>query len=183
MGKVFEGIAPDLAKWLERQPVYFVATAPTDPAAHLNCSPKGLDSFRVLGEREVAYVDYVGSGIETSAHLRDNGRIVLMFCAFEGPPKIVRLHGRGRTVEPSDPDYGGLIEAFSPGDGVRSVVHVEVTRASDSCGFGVPLMTYESDRTQLPAWADRKGPDGLDAYKRDRNRRSIDGLPGLASVE
>lgn len=183
MSTSIDGIDEKLAEWLERQPVYFVATAPSDDGGHLNCSPKGLDSFRVLGDREVAYLDYVGSGVETAAHLRENGRIVLMFCAFDGPPKIVRLHGTGRIVEPADPGFGSLLETFSPLAGVRGIVHVEVSRVSDSCGFGVPLMSYEGDRTQLHAWAERKGADGLAAYKREKNRRSIDGLPGLASVE
>src|SRR3984885_2839292 len=140
MSKQRDNINDDLAAWLREQHLFFVATAPLSADGHVNCSPKGGDSFRVLGPLEVAYQDYTGSGAETAAHLRENGRIVLMFCAFEGPPKIVRLHGRGRAVMPGDPEFAATRRAFGkPRDlGLRAIIVVEVDRVSDSCGFSVP---------------------------------------------
>jgi len=178
MGKVFPELDEPLRAWIAAQHVFFVATAPSGAEGHVNCSPKGLDAFRVLGPKTVAYVDYVGSGAETVAHVRQNGRIVVMFCAFEGAPRIVRLHGRGTIVEPSDAEFEALLAHFDPGPGLRSIVRIHVTRISDSCGFGVPLLRFEDDRPQLAAWAVRK-QDGLASYQRDKNRSSIDGLPGL----
>jgi hypothetical protein len=184
MGKVFDRISPKLAEWLLAQPMFFVATAPTDPDGHINVSPKGLDgTFAVLDEHRVAYLDLTGSGIETVAHLRDNGRIVVMFCAFSGPPRIVRLHGRGRFLLGDDAGYGAAVAAFpSPAPpGERSVIEVEVTRISDSCGFGVPLMDLVGQRPTLPQWAARKEPAEMADYHATRNRASIDGLPGLSA--
>jgi hypothetical protein len=182
MGQIYARLDDSLRDFVERQHVFFVATAPSGSDGHVNCSPKGLGTLRVLGPTTVAYLDYVGSGAETIAHLRENGRIVLMFCAFEGPPKIVRLHGRGEVVEPEDPVFAALIGRFHPGFGVRSIIHVEVERIADSCGYGVPRLRYEGDRTQLPAWADRKGETGLLDYQRTKNAASIDGLPALRWV-
>ena len=180
MGRVYEGIDDRLAGYLAGQHVFFVATAPRDDDGHLNLSPKGLDgSFAVLDPRTVAYLDLTGSGVETIAHLRENGRIVVMFCAFEGPPRIVRLHGRGEAVLPDDLRFPGLVAAFPPRPGVRSVVVVDVERVSDSCGFGVPLLRFEGERSQLEEWAERKGPAGIDRYQAEKNARSIDDLPGL----
>lgn len=180
MGKALAHIDESLAKTLLEQHVFFVATAPLDADAHLNLSPKGLDSFRVLGPQRVAYLDLVGSGVETIAHLKENGRIVLMFCAFQGAPTVIRLHGRGRVVEPSAAEFDELIGKFPAYDSTRAIIVIEVTRVSTSCGFGVPLLKYEGDRSQLAAWAAKKGPDGLKQYKQEKNRRSIDGLAGLA---
>lgn len=180
MGRVHDGIDTTLAEFLERQPVFFVATAPIGPDGHLNLSPKGLDgSFRVLDASTVAYLDLTGSGIETVAHLRENGRIVVMFCAFEGPPRIVRLHGRGRVVAVGDDGFDDLAARFPARPGTRSVIVVDVERVADSCGFGVPRMSFEGDRPELERWARRKGDDGLAAYRADKNAASIDGLPGL----
>ncbi len=178
MGQLHPEIDAALAEWLRRQRVFFVATAPLAGDGHVNLSPRGLDSFRVLGPREVAWVDLTGSGIETIAHLHENGRIALLFCAFEGPPKIVRLHGRGHVLEPSDPRFAELRGDFPELLGVRALVRVELTRISDSCGFGVPRMAFEAERTQLRDWAERKGPAGLREYRAQHNR-SVDGLPGL----
>jgi hypothetical protein len=178
MGKVFEAIDEKLSAWLGAQHVFFVATAPRD-GGHVNLSPKGLDSFAVVGPRQVAYLDVVGSGAETIAHLRENGRITLMFCAFEGPPRIVRLHGRGEALEPGDPDFDSLAARFPRYPSVRSVIHVELTRIADSCGYGVPLLRYEGERSQIAAWADKKGPEGLRIYQLEKNRESLDGLPAL----
>jgi hypothetical protein len=187
MGKIFDGIDEALIDWLERQHVFFVATAPRN-GGHVNCSPKGGDSFRVLGQRRVAYLDLTGSGIETIAHLKDNGRIVLMFCAFEGPPKIVRLHGTGRVVQRDEEGFEELLARYLPLDDLdlvsaRSVVVIDLDRISDSCGFGVPLMHYEGERSQMEAWTEnrlRKHGDGaLIAYRIEKNLASIDGLTGL----
>lgn len=182
MGKVSDVIDERLADFIRRQHVFFVGTAPTDPDGHLNISPKGLDTFRILGPRSVAYLDLTGSGIETVAHLRDNGRITLMFCAFEGRPLVVRLYGRGRVVEPGDGEWDGLIAQFPEYPGVRSVVVVDVERVADSCGFAVPLYEFKGERSQLIAYAENKGPEGMEAYRAAKNRRSIDGLAGLRSA-
>jgi hypothetical protein len=179
VGKVFDGIDDTLAAWLAAQHVFFVATAPRSDAGHVNLSPKGLDSFAVLAPRRVAYLDLVGSGAETIAHLRENGRITFLFCAFEGPPRIVRLHGRGDVIEPGDPDWEALAARFPAYPSARSIIRVELVRVADSCGYGVPLYRYEAERTQLGAWAERKGAEGLRAYQVERNRESLDGLPAL----
>lgn len=179
MGKQFDGIDDALSAWIRAQHLFFVASAPLAASGHVNLSPKGLDSLAVLGPREVAYLDRVGSGAETIAHVRENGRITLMFCAFEGPPRIVRLQGRGFAVEPGDAEYERLAADFPAREGVRSVVRVALTRISDSCGYGVPLMRYESERSQLDAWVERKGAEGLRKYQLDNNLLSIDGLPAL----
>ncbi|SRR6266508_5541212 len=182
MAKVYDGIDDRLRELLLAQPVFFVATAPSGSGGHVNCSPKGGSGcFAVLDEHRVAYLDYTGSGAETIAHLRDNGRIVVMFCAFDGPPKIVRLHGRGTCVTPDDPRFAELERAFAvePGSGLRSIIDVEVERVSDSCGFQVPLMAYTGDRTLLADWAGRKDQAELAEYRATRNAASIDGLPAL----
>jgi hypothetical protein len=180
MGKVYEHLDETVAAFIERQHVFFVGTAPDDPAGHLNVSPKGLDTFRILGPSTVAYLDLTGSGIETVAHLRQNGRITIMFCAFDGRPLVVRLYGRGRVVGPSDGDWDGLVALFPEYPGVRSVVVVDVERVADSCGFAVPLYEYRGERSQLIDYAERKGPEGLAEYRAQKNRRSIDGLEGLS---
>ena len=182
MAKRFDGVTGELRAFIEAQHLFFVATAPSGAQGRVNLSPKGLDSLRVLDERTVAYLDFVGSGVETIAHLRENGRIALMFCAFAGPPNIVRLHGRGEAVEPPDARFAALSKRFAPAPGARAVIVVRVERASDSCGYGVPLFSYEGERTQLAAWAAKKGADGLTRYQHDKNARSIDGLPGLRWV-
>ncbi len=180
MGKVYESIEGRIASFIEAQHMFFVATAPIAESGLVNLSPKGLDTFAILGPREVAYLDFHGSGIETVAHLRENGRIVLMFCAFEGNPNIVRLHGRGVALEPGEPGFDELRDRF-PADHrhVRSLIRVSVDRISDSCGFAVPRYRYEGDRDQLTKWAERKGEDGVREYAAEMNRKSLDGLPGL----
>ncbi len=182
MGKVYEALEGRLREFILAQPVFFVGTAPTGTDGHVNVSPKGVSgSFAVLDERTVAYLDYGGSGIETVAHLRDNGRIVLMFCAFDGPPKIVRLHGRGEPVLLDDPRFGDLAACFPgvPFVGARAIIVVAVTRISDSCGYAVPLMRYEAGRTLLAESSARKGPERLAMDRAAKNGVSIDGLPGL----
>lgn len=149
----------------------------------MNLSPKGLDSLRVLDERTVAYADLVGSGIETVAHLKENGRIVLMFCAFEGAPKIVRLHGRGEVLEPDDAEFESLRPLFPDYAGLRTIIRIHCTRISDSCGFGVPLYEFQGHRDQLTSWAKKQGPENIAQYQRKKNARSIEGLPGLRFPE
>ena len=180
MGKLHAAIDDDLRAWIGAQRMFFVATAPSGDGGHVNCSPKGGDPLVVLGPHEVAWLDRVGSGVETIAHLRQNGRICVMLCAFEGAPRIVRLHGRGEMLPRGSAGFAALLPRFSgPLLGVRGIVRVAVSRIGDSCGFGVPLYRYEGERDQLPAWAEKKGEAGLDAYVREKNARSLDGLPGL----
>jgi hypothetical protein len=182
MGKVYERLDDKLIEFIGRQHVFFVGTAPDSPDGHLNVSPKGLDTFRILRPDSVAYLDLTGSGIETVAHLRQNGRITILFCAFEGRPLILRLHGRGRVVEPGEPDWDGLIAGFPEFPGVRSIIVVDVERIADSCGFAVPLYEYKGERSQLIAYADKKGPEGMEEYRSQKNRASIDGIAGLRSA-
>ena len=177
MGRLYDVIDDTTRQWLAKQPVFFVATAPNDPDGHVNLSPKGAaGAFRVLGPTRVAYVDLVGSGVETAAHLRENGRIVLMFCAFAGPPKIVRLHGRARVL----PLTSKLRTEFADHIGARAIIDVAVTRVSDSCGYGVPKFGAPEPREALDMWTQKKGAEGLAAYRRQKNARSIDDLPALA---
>jgi hypothetical protein len=180
MGTVASSISPALAEWISRQHVFFVGTAPTGGDGHVNVSPKGLDTFRVVGPNQVAYLDLTGSGVETIAHLRDNGRITVMFCSFEGPPRIVRLYGRGEAIEPTDVRFGDLARRFDELPGTRSCIIVDVDRVADSCGYAVPLMSFVGDRDRLIEWSERKGTDGLVTYRQEKNAESIDGLPGYA---
>lgn len=179
MGKLYEQIDPALRAFIEAQRLFFVATAPLDADRHVNLSPKGLDTFRVLGPGQVAYLDHVGSGAETIAHLQENHRIVLMWCAFQGPPRIVRLHGRGEVVPPGSGEWERLRPLFPAEPPGRAIIRVAVERVSDSCGYGVPLYEFQGERSQLPAWADRKGPEGIRQYQADKNKSSIDGIPAV----
>jgi hypothetical protein len=183
MGKVYESITPELANWIQQQHVFFVATAPLSQDGHVNASPKGLDCLRVTAPNQVAYLDVTGSGSETIAHLRENGRIVLMFCAFAGPPKIVRLHGKGVVITPASPDWEERRAKFPAQAAPRSVISITVTRVSDSCGFGVPIMDYKQDREVFDRWVATKGQDALPAYRKEKNSKSIDGLPALGEGE
>jgi predicted pyridoxine 5'-phosphate oxidase superfamily flavin-nucleotide-binding protein len=178
LGKVHDRIDDHLAAWIRQQTVFFVATSPLDRDGHVNCSPKGGDALRVLGPTTVAYQDLTGSGVETIAHLRENGRIVIMFCAFDGPPKIVRLHGRGEVIPAAHKEFASLRKHFPEHAGTRSLIRIQVTRVSDSCGFGVPLFEYRGDRDALAQWSESKGPTRLAEYRQEKNARSIDGLPG-----
>ena len=179
MGKIYESIDKKLSEWLSAQKIFFVATAPLSPEGHVNCSPKDGESFRILDERTVAYLDLTGSGVETIAHLKENERIVLMFCAFAGAPKIVRLHGRGEVIERRNPDFERLQSILPSKPGIRSYIKVHLTRISDSCGYGVPLYEFREERTQLKAWTERKGEEAIKAYQQEVNAQSIDGLVGL----
>jgi len=179
MGKCFEGIDSDLADWLVQQRLLFVATAPLASQGLINCSPKGIDTFRIISPTEVAYLDLTGSGIETASHVKENGRIVFMFCAFAGPPKIVRLHGMAQVLLPSERDFEEHRGRFSDFPGVRAIVRARLTRISDSCGYAIPRYKFVSDRDTLVRWADSKGPEKLKQYRADKNARSLDGLPGI----
>jgi len=183
MATLYEAIDDKLSAWLLAQPVFFVGTAPLGADGHVNVSPKGMGgTFAVLGPHRIAYLDYFGSGIETIAHLRENGRIVVMCCSFTGPPKIVRLHGTGRAVLRDDPEFAQLRANFAKEreHGLRSIIVVEVERVADSCGFAVPLMDFVADRDVLDRSQERRPPDYYGEYGATRNATSIDGLPGLA---
>lgn len=175
MGKVHEAITNDLQEFISRQHMFFVATAPLD--GRVNISPKGLDSFRVLSNSRVAYLDMTGSGNETSAHLLENGRITFLFCAFEGAPKILRLYGQGRTVLPDDPEWADLLALFPYFLGTRQIIVADIDRVSTSCGYAVPLYEFQGQRETLIKWSEHRGEDGLVTYHREKNVRSIDGLP------
>jgi Pyridoxamine 5'-phosphate oxidase len=179
MGRTYDALTDDLSGWLLDQRVFFVATAPLAADGHVNLSPKGHDCFRVLSPTCVAYLDLTGSGAETIAHLRENGRITLLFTAFDGPPRIVRLHGQGSVVTAGDNRWDALSSRFPKMPGTRSVIVVDVTRIATSCGYSVPLLAYAGERPTLLEWAERKGPDGLDSYRSEKNATSIDGLPAL----
>lgn len=180
MGKVHDGIGPELRAFLERQPMFFVATAPLSREGHVNVSPKGLaGTFTILDPHHVAYLDLTGSGIETVAHVRENERITLMFCAFDGPARVVRLSGRGSVVTCDEQGYAELAERFPALPGARAVISVDVDRVADSCGYGVPRMTVVEQRDRLLTSLAGKGGAGLVEYRADRNAVSIDGLPGF----
>jgi predicted pyridoxine 5'-phosphate oxidase superfamily flavin-nucleotide-binding protein len=176
MGRTYDSITPQALEWIERQQMFFVATAPLDTDGHVNVSPKGLDTLRVLDDHTVAYLDLTGSGAETAAHLRENGRVTLMWCAFDGPPRIVRVHGRGEYVPVDDERVAGRFTAFR---GARGVVIVHADRISDSCGYSVPLYEYQGQRSRLTEWADHKTDEELVAYRVAKNATSIDGLPAI----
>jgi len=180
MGHTGTKIDDHLHAWLSQQRLFFVATAPLAADGLINVSPKGLDTFRVLDPQTVAYLDLTGSGIETVAHVKENGRIVLMFCALEGSPKIVRLYGSGEVIEPQQPEFQQLLGLFPEQPGTRSIVRVALTRVADSCGFGVPLFSFAGERTTLGDWAKKIGPEEVAAYQQKKNTQSLDGLPGLA---
>jgi hypothetical protein len=179
MGKVYDTIDDSLKDFIQRQQMFFVATAPLSSEGLVNLSPKGLDSMRILGDHTVVYADLTGSGIETVAHVKENGRIVLMFCSFEGAPKIVRLHGRGEVIEPSHDEFEELRTRFPEYVGLRSFIRFHCRRISDSCGWSVPLYDFKEQRSQLVAWAESKGVDGVLQYQQVENRESLDGLPGI----
>ena len=177
MAKLYDCITDDLAAFIQAQPLFFVATAPLGADGHVNLSPKGLDCLRVLSPQRVAYLDLTGSGNETSAHVTENGRITFMFCAFSGPPKILRLYGRGCAVLPESDTWAELSALFPSHPGARQIILADITRVQTSCGFAVPLMEYAGQRDTLIRWAAAQGDEGLEDYRCEKNARSIDGLP------
>ena len=177
MGKFHDSIQSHHAAFIEKQKLFFVATAPLGTEGHVNLSPKGLDSFRVLSTNRVAYLDITGSGNETSAHLLENGRITFMFCAFEGAPNILRLYGTGRTILAGDEEWDALLKLFTPQLSTRQIIVADIHKVQTSCGFGVPLYEYTGERDQAQKWAESKGADGIHAYQQEKNLVSLDGLP------
>jgi len=178
MAKVHPNITDTLAAWIKQQPVFFTASAPLGEEGHINLSPRGLDSFRVLNENEVIILDLTGSGNETAAHLAQNGRLTIMFCAFADAPQILRLFGEGRVIRPGEDDWLEYREQFAVDiPGVRQIFHLQVRRIQTSCGFGVPLMQLQEQRDLLPKWATNRGEERLQKYQQEKNATSIDGLP------
>jgi len=179
MSKLHEAITPELAAWIEQQQMFFVGTAPLDANGHVNISPKGGEAFKIINPVEVVYQDYTGSGAETAAHIQENGRIVIMFCAFAGPPQILRLHGHGTLITPNHPRYAELAAYFPPNAGTRAYIHIAVSRIADSCGYSVPFYEFQAQRDILDRWASSKKPEQLAAYRAEKNQQSIDGLPAF----
>lgn len=177
MAKFYDHIPDELQDFIRKQHVYFVASAPLSADGHVNLSPKGLDSFRVLSANEVAYLDMTGSGNETSAHLRENGRITFMFCAFTGNPLILRLYGHGETVLPGSAAWDELSPLFTLYPGTRQIIRARIETVQTSCGFAVPKMDFVEHRGKLIEWCEHKGEEGLAKYHQDKNLRSMDGLP------
>ncbi len=177
MGKFSESIQPAHQAFIEKQHLFFVSTAPLQADGHINLSPKGLDAFRVLSDKQVAYLDLVGSGNETSAHTLENGRITFMFCAFEGAPLILRLYGKGRAVLPGSEEWTVLAPHFNPPVNARQIFVADIDLVQTSCGFGVPFFDYVGERSIMAEWADKKGGPGLQAYIQEKNLESLDGLP------
>jgi Pyridoxamine 5'-phosphate oxidase len=192
MATVFESITPHHREWIARQAMFFIATAPLSAEGHVNVSPKGpIGSFGIMDDHTVAYLDVSGSGIETIGHLRENGRIVIMFCAFEGPPRILRLHGHGEAILVGDERFDALqsrleLENLSIDEAQRALILVHVTRIADSCGYGVPLMTFEGMRPHHAASAAKQvrvnGADDYRESRRERGATTIDGLPAFADA-
>ncbi|MCL8208016.1 MAG: pyridoxamine 5'-phosphate oxidase family protein [Actinomycetia bacterium] len=175
--QVYPALLPEHVAFIRQQPVFFVASSPLSPDGHVNLSPKGYDTFAVLSPTEVAYLDLTGSGNETSGHVAENGRITFMFCAFTGPPRILRLYGRGEVVLPETAAWDEIAGHFGLRPGAGQIIRARIYRVQTSCGFGVPLMTPVGDRPTLARWAERKGPEGLRTSWQTRNGETIDGLP------
>jgi hypothetical protein len=175
MAKFYPQLDDHHKAFIARQHLFFVASAPRD--GRINLSPKGLDSLRVLDERRIAWLDLTGSGNETAAHLRENGRLTVMFCAFEGDHLILRLYGRGRTVRPGEAEWPELAAHFPAYPGVRQIVLLDIDSLQTSCGAGVPLYEYRGEREALLRWVEKKGEQGVRDYQYEKNRVSIDGLP------
>jgi hypothetical protein len=182
MGDLLESLTEKHIEWAMAQKVFFVSTAPLSQEGHINSSPKGGDCFAFPDKDTFIYADYTGSGNETIAHLNENGRILIMFCAFEGPPRIMRLHGQGRAVLPGGSNFDSLRGKLPDNLGLRSIIHVTIERASVSCGFSVPFFDFVQHRETLDKWAETKGSQGLAAYRELKNQTSIDGLPGFAKL-
>lgn len=184
MGKEYDSINASIRRWLGKQHLFFVATAPRADDGLINCSPKGHDTLRVVDHRTLMYLDYAGSGVETIAHLKENGRIVIMLCAFQGPPKIFRFHGHGEIITPNQPEFGELFAEFDRDPaGVRSIIRVHVTRVSDSCGYGVPVYDHVEQRPAMENYIAKRGAEAIRSSMRERNRASLDGLPALEATE
>ncbi|MBC7887490.1 MAG: pyridoxamine 5'-phosphate oxidase family protein [Ferruginibacter sp.] len=182
MGKFHDSISLSHQEFIEKQHLFFVSTAPLSGEGHINLSPKGLDCFRVLSASRCAYMDLISSGNETSAHTLENGRITFMFCSFEGSPNILRLYGKGFTVLPGSKEWETYAPYFVIHPSTRQIIVAEISKIQTSCGFGVPLYTYEGERKIHFEWAEKKGKEGLEEYVKDNNLKSLDGLPTLLGL-
>lgn len=179
MGKLYEELTPKLIEFISEQKLFFVGTAPLNQEGHVNISPKGMESLQVLDNKTVAYLDVTGSGVETISQIKENGRLVFMFCAFEGKPFILRLHGQGSVIEKDDDEFQTLENHFVELPGVRSIIKLDITRIADSCGWNVPLYNFAGTRDYYQNFADKLGPEGIRKGQLASNMSSIDGLPGL----
>ncbi|MFS0728204.1 pyridoxamine 5'-phosphate oxidase family protein [Paenibacillus sp. 1P07SE] len=177
MGKQFPALLAEHMAFIREQHMFFVGTAPLSGEGHVNLSPKGHDTFRILSERQFAYLDLTGSGNETSAHLEENGRITIMFCAFQGPPNILRLYGTGTVVLPEHSEWESLYARFDPIPGARQIIVIDIHKVQTSCGYSVPFMSYQKERDTLQRWAEHKGEEGLRSYWLEKNMSSLDQLP------
>ena len=176
MAKSYPQLTDDFTQWIHQQSLFFVATAPLSPDGHVNVSPKGLDSFRVISPTLVGYLDLTGSGNETSAHVAENERITLMWCALTGAPRILRIYGNGEVVLPDTARWQKFIPHFTQLPGARQLIIITVEQVTTSCGFAVPLFSFEGERDTLTRWAEQKGSVGIQQYQQQKNLRSIDGL-------
>ena len=179
MGKTYDELTPELTQFIAEQKLFFVGTAPLGAEGHVNISPKGMDSLKVLDNKTIAYLDVTGSGVETISHVKENSRLVFMFCAFEGKPLILRLHGRGSVIESGDSEFQSLRSNFEDLPGVRSIIKLDIHRIADSCGWNVPLYSFEGTRDYYQNYADHLGAEGMRKGQLASNMESIDGLPGL----
>jgi len=182
MGKFSDSILPAHFKFIKHQKMFFVATAPLTADGHINLSPKGLDSFKVLTPNKIAYLDVTGSGNETSAHILENGRITIMFCAFDGAPNILRLYGTGYAVLPTQPEWDVLYSHFKPQMAIRQIIVADIHKVQTSCGYSVPLYQYTGERDHATKWATKLGDEGVEKYKAEKNIVSMDGLPTALST-
>lgn len=175
MAKFYTSITKRLQKFIEAQKMFFVATAPSN--GRINLSPKGMDSFRVVNENKVLWLNVTGSGNETAAHLLEKNRITIMFCSFEGVPNILRLYGKGKEIKPNDIEWKTVVSLFPETPGTRQIFEIDVESAQTSCGMSVPFLEYKGERNELNDWAKEKGKEGIQQYWKDKNQKSIDGFP------
>lgn len=182
MSKSYDRLEDKHVAFICEQKMFFVATAPTSDGGHVNVSPKGYDSFRIVNDQCVEWVDLGGSGIETQAHLQENGRITLMFCAFDGAANILRIYGRGTAIDFDQPEFAEALSNFPNFDRARAVIRIDITRVADSCGWGVPFYEFKGERDQLRRWADNKPLEEWRERRYAANSESIDGLPGLSGA-
>ena len=183
MGKFSEAIQPAHREFIQKQHLFFVGTAPLSTDGHINISPKGMDTFRLLSDNKVAYLDFIGSGNETSAHTLENGRITFMFCSFQGPPNILRLYGKGYTVLPGTAECEQYTPLFPHFPNVRQIIVADIHLVQTSCGYGIPLYDYVGEREIMAVWAEKKGEEGLQEYIQEKNLSSLDGLPTHYALE
>ncbi len=182
MAQLFEVLDDTLRAWINMQKMFFVASAPLAADGIVNCSPKGLDSLRIIDDTTVAYLDLTGSGAETIAHIKENKRLCIMFCAFSGAPRILRLQGDGHVHLPDSDEFAKLIALFPDIPGKRAIISLNIKRIADSCGYGVPEYEYKKDRQTMVKWAEKKGPNGIAAYQQEHNTKSLDGLPSIPEM-